>query len=164
MFKYTLQHAFVWYDQCMSERKTHIGHIKTHASKRLQMNLRILSVVYVVLLVVTLYELFESRAVFSQALIALIIGLFAGLVSARMYKISWNENEASVIGRIDIYGVVVLVLFIIFEFNKNYIAGLIASGESVGSIALVLLTSALFGRILGTSKKIIKVLKYEKII
>jgi uncharacterized membrane protein len=148
----------------MSNHKERAGHIKTHASKRLRMNLRILFVVYLVLLLVTLYQVIIAQAIFWQVLLSLVIGLTAGLISARMYKITWNKHEAEVVGRIDIYGVIVLVLFALFELNRNTIAGTYVHGPSLGAIGFVLITSALFGRILGTSRKILRVLKTEKII
>jgi predicted histidine transporter YuiF (NhaC family) len=105
-----------------------------------------------------------SQAIFWQVIVAIIIGLVAGIVSSRMYKITWNKHEAEVIGKIDLYGIVVLVLFIVFELNRTHVAELFASASSIGSIGFVLITAALFGRILGTSKKILQVLEQEKII
>jgi hypothetical protein len=148
----------------MNNRKERSGHIKTHASKQLRINLRILSVVYVFLLLITLYNVIIAQAIFYQVVLAILIGLVAGVISARMYKITWDKNEEKVVGRIDIYGVIVLVLFILFELNRGIIADLFVNGESLGSISLVLITSALFGRILGTSKKILRVLADEMII
>ncbi len=139
-------------------------HIDTHASKGLRNNLRILGVVYTVLFVITMYNLIISQAIFWQVVLAILLGFTAGLVSSRMYKISWNKDESKVIGRIDIYGIVVLVLFIVFELNRTHIAELFASGDSIGSIGLLLVTSALFGRIVGTAKRILQVLREEKII
>jgi predicted Na+-dependent transporter len=148
----------------MSERQKRAEHIKTHASKSLRVNLRILSVVYTVLLLITVYDLFISGALFSQVVIALIIGLIAGLVSTRMFKISWDKDKAQVVGRIDRFGVIVLVLFVLFELNRSRIAGLFSSGEALGSIGLVLIIGTLFGRILGISKKILRVLSDEEVI
>jgi len=148
----------------MSERRKQAQHIKTHASKKLRINLRILSVVCLILLLITLYELFVSSALFSQVLIAVLIGLAAGVISSRMYKISWDKDEAKVVGRIDMYGVIVLILFVIFELNRNQIAGLFSGSETLGSIGFVLITTALLGRVIGTSKKILRVLSDEKII
>lgn len=148
----------------MSDRRANSEHIKANASKRLRINLRILAIVYVILFFVTLYNLIVSQAAFWQVLLAIIIGLSAGIISSRMYKISWNHHEAEVVDRIDIYGVVVLVLFVLFELNRSHIAALFTSGESLGSISLVLVTSALFGRIVGTSRKILSILREERII
>ncbi|MDB5167667.1 MAG: hypothetical protein JWN26_812 [Candidatus Saccharibacteria bacterium] len=147
-----------------SSNRKRSGHIRTHASKRLLVNLRILVAVCGVLLIVTIYDLLISHALFSQVIIALVIGLTAGTISSRMYKISWNKDEAKVIGRIDIYGAIILVLFILFELNRNHIAHLFAAGEMFGSIGLVLITSTLLGRILGTSRTILRVLSKENII
>jgi len=148
----------------MKQHHIKAKHIKTNASKRLQLNLRILGIVYLILFAITGYSVVVSQAIFWQVLLAIIIGVLAGVVSARMYKITWNKHEAEVIGRIDIYGAVVLVLFIIFELNRTQIAQIFSSGESIGAIGLVLITGALFGRIFGTARRILQVLEEEKII
>ena len=148
----------------MSERRKQAKHIQTHASKKLRINLRILSIVYVILLLITIYELFVSHALFSQVLIAIVIGLSTGFISSRMYKISWDKDSAKVVGRIDIYGVIVLVLFVLFELNRTWIADLFSGGEALGSISFVLMTTALLGRVIGTSRKILQILSTEKII
>ncbi len=124
----------------------------------------LLYAVYSLLLLFTIYKLFVAGPNVFQVVVAVVIGLTAGLISSRMYKISWSKDEAKVVGRIDIYGLVVLVLFSLFEFNKDHIAHLFANGAIVGTISLVLLTSALFGRVLGTAKKILRVLREERII
>jgi hypothetical protein len=148
----------------MHQRNQHTQHIKTHASKRLRFNLRMLFVVCIVLLLVTLYNVIVSGAALTHVIIALIIGFVAGFMSARIYKISWNKDQAKVVGRIDAYGVIVLIVFAIFELNRTFIANLFSGGEALGAIGFVLLTSALFGRIVGTSSRILKVLSEEKII
>lgn len=147
------------YYTVMRKRHEHAHLIRTHASKKLQLNLRILAVVYSVLLIITLYELIVSMAIFWQVILAIIIGLIAGIISSRMYKIAWDKDESKVVGKIDIYGGVVLVLFIVFELNRSHIAGLFASSESIGAIGLVLITATLFGRIIGTSRKIIAIIQ-----
>jgi uncharacterized membrane protein len=148
----------------MNDHRTHARHIKANASKRLRTNLRLLSVVCLVLIFVTGYNVVVTQAVFWQVMLAIIIGLTAGIISTRMYKITWSRHEAQVIGRMDGYGAAVLVLFIVFELNRNAIAQLFVSGEQIGTIALVLMTSALYGRILGTGRTILKVLNQQGII
>jgi hypothetical protein len=148
----------------MHRHQAHATHIKKHASKRLRINLRILFIVYAVLFAVTTYSVIISKAIWWQVLLGLFIGLIAGLISSRMYKISWSKDEAKVVGKIDIYGFAVLLLFIIFELNRSHIAMLFSSGSSLGAIGFTLITGALFGRIFGTARQIIRVLKSENII
>lgn len=137
-------------------------HIKNNASKKLRMNLRILAIVYLILFAVTVYSIINAHAIIWQVVLGLAIGIAAGLVSSRMYKISWDNDEAKVIGRIDIYGVIVLVLFITFELNRNNIANLFASKGSLGAIGLTMITGALFGRIIGTSGRIIHIVRSQQ--
>lgn len=59
---------FVMINRMNGFHKEKATHIKTHASKRLRLNLRILSVVYLILLFVTLYDVVVSEALFSQVL------------------------------------------------------------------------------------------------
>jgi hypothetical protein len=148
----------------MHKHKERAAHIKRHASKRLRINLRILFVVYTALLVATIYSAVASRTIFWQVMVGFVIGIVAGIISSRMYKISWSKDEVKVVGKIDIYGFIILVLFIGFELNRNNVAMLFSSGDSLGSISLTLITGALFGRILGTSRQIIRVLHSENII
>lgn len=148
----------------MYKRSERARHIKKHASKKLQLNLRILFAVYAVLLIVTVYSATVSNAIFWQLAMGFIIGIIAGAISSRMYKISWDKDEAKVVGKIDIYGVVILVLFVLFELNRDHIARLFASGESLGAIGLTLITGALLGRILGTAQQIVRILISENIV
>ncbi len=78
-----------------------------------------------------------------------------------MYKISWSKDEAKVIGRIDRYGLIVLGFFILFELNRNLVAGFIAPTEVISTISFALITGTLYGRILGTSRRILKTLHRE---
>lgn len=148
----------------MNRHSAKAQHIRTNASKRLRTNLRILSLVCVVLIVVTGYNVVVTQAIFWQVVLAIIIGLIAGVISTRMYKITWSHHEARVIGRMDSYGVIVLVLFILFELNRSHVAALFTSGQQVETIALVLMTSALYGRVLGTAKQILRVLAQQGIL
>lgn len=66
-------------------------------------------------------------------------------------------------GRIDAYGIIVLILFVLFELNRNWIAHFFTSGEALGSVSLVLVTSALFGRI-SYLQKILSIIRREKVI
>jgi hypothetical protein len=136
--------------------------IRENASKRLLLRIRILSVVYVVLLIMTIYSAINSHAILWKVILGLCIGIIVGVISSRMFKISWDKDGAEVIGKIDVYGVIVLVLFIVFEVNRNNIAGLFDSGESLGAIVLTLVTGTLFGRILGITRQILRVVRSRK--
>ncbi len=146
----------------MQKHRERVHHLKHNTSRRLRNNLRILLVVYLVLLIVTIYSAINSHAILWQVLVGFALGIIVGLVSSRMYKISWDEGEAKVIGRIDIYGVIVLVLFIVFELNRNNVARLFASGESLTAVGLTLITGALLGRVFGTSRQIVRIARSRK--
>lgn len=135
--------------------------IKTTSHKRLQRNLQILAAVYSILLLITIYHLFVSPVIWWQAALCIIIGLTVGILSSRMMKIDWDKDEEKVVGRMDIYGVIILALFILFEIFRSRIVELFAGGSSAGTLSLLLLAFTLCGRILGTAKKILTVAREQ---
>jgi uncharacterized membrane protein len=146
------------------KRREHAQHIRQNAHKRLRLNLQIMFVVYVVLLFLTIFTAVRSHTAFWQVVLGFGIGAIAGVISSRMYKISWSRDESKVIGKIDIYGAIVLILFIIFELNRSSIAATFAPQEAIGAVGLALAAGALYGRLLGTGKKILAVLRQEKLL
>ncbi len=131
--------------------------IKKASHQRLRRNLQILAVVYSVLILVTIYHLFTTHVVWWQMALCIAIGLAVGIVTSRMMKIDWDKDQEKVVGRIDVYGAIILVLFILFEVFRTRIVELFASNGSIGTLSLLLLAFTLYGRILGMVKRILAI-------
>ena len=129
--------------------------VRQASHERLRRMLRILAIVYSILIVITIYHLSTTHVVWWQVGLCVVIGLAVGFASSRMMKIDWDRDEEKVVGRIDIYGAIILVLFIIFELSRSKVVGLFADSESIGTLSLLLLAFTLYGRIIGMSKKIL---------
>lgn len=140
------------------QRRAIVKHV---SHRRLRLNLRILAVVYIILVIVTIVHLVRTPVSWWQAIICIALGLIVGIISSRMNKIAWDEDQEKVVGRFDIYGIVVLILFIAFELSRAKLAGLFVSGDAVGSASFLILTFAMYGRLIATSSKIIAIAKQE---
>jgi len=96
-------------------------------------------------------------------IIALLTGIILGILTSRMYHISWDKNAKKVISRLDIYGVIILILYIVLEIFRDRIVGFVTNDFEVGTIGFALLAGIMFGRVLGTRGKIIKVLHEHRV-
>ena len=135
--------------------------VRNASNKKLRRNLKILAVVYVVLLLVTIVHIFITPLNWWQILVSITIGFSVGVVSSRMFRISWDEQQARVIVQIDLYGIVALALFIVFEIFRNNIAGLFATDGAVDSASFLLLTFAIYGRLIGTYRRVLAIARRE---
>lgn len=98
-----------------------------------------------------------------QVTLGLIIGIVAGKLSARIFKISWDTKARHVTSTIDIAGVIVLILYIIFVLLKNNIAELFATNGSVAAMGLAIAAGGIYGRSLSNLKKIIRILREQQV-
>jgi hypothetical protein len=96
-------------------------------------------------------------------IIALLIGILIGMVTSRMYHISWDKNAKKVISRLDIYGIIILILYVFLEIFRERIVGFVTHDFEVGTIGFAILAGIMFGRVLGTRGKIIKVLNDQRV-
>ncbi len=98
------------------------------------------------------------------SLISLIVGAFIGLMSSRIFHLSWDKDAEVVVGRIDTVGFIVLGLYVLFEIVRTYVFTSIVhvSGSST-AITFAFVSSALIFRVLGLRGSIIRVLKQERI-
>jgi hypothetical protein len=91
--------------------------------------------------------------------LALLLGGGIGVIITRIYKISWDHNAEKVIHHLDLYGIVILVLYGLFEFFRTTIVGYFIQGPSVALTSLALLAGLMIGRVLGIRGKISAVIK-----
>jgi hypothetical protein len=96
-------------------------------------------------------------------LIGLISGIIIGVISARMFHISWNHDAKKIVSQLDVFGGLILVLYILFEFFRNKIISHFIYGPAVGGVSISLITGMMIGRFLGTRGRIIQVLKEQKV-
>jgi hypothetical protein len=90
-------------------------------------------------------------------------GIVVGIVSARMFHISWNKDAKKIVSRLDEYGVIILVLYILFELKREWIVSNFVQGAIIGPTSFSLLTGIMIGRVLGTRGRIVQVLREQKV-
>jgi Kef-type K+ transport system membrane component KefB len=91
------------------------------------------------------------------------IGIMIGIVSSRMFHISWNHDAEKVVSRFDRFGIIVLIFYILLKLSREKIINYFAQGFEVGTIGFAVLAGIMIGRSLGTRGKILQILKEQKI-
>jgi len=133
--------------------------IDKHLISRLRIYLIVMLVMFAVIVVEVLRGVFSIQ----WALIGIIIGLVVGVIVARMYNLSWDEEDNVVIGEIDRIGIVILVCYLIFMFTRIHFLGYEVQGANLFAVILGITTGTMLGRVLRTERGIEKILKVVQI-
>ena len=147
----------------MDNKESNRRHFVHHLDKRLRFRLRIYFFVALFMLAFVIFDVATAKINILFALVSIIIGIIVGVLSSRMFRISWSHNANKVVSQLDLFGVVILVLYILFEIKRNAIVGFFVQGPQVGAVSFAIISGIMIGRVLGTRGKIIQVLKEQKV-
>ncbi len=138
--------------------------IRPHLQKFLRIRLLIYLLVSVSVLGFVIYNSFVNSISGIFAFAGVAIGLCIGYIASRIHKISWNDKAAKVIARVDLFGVVVLVLYILFEVFREKIVGRFVDDADVTVTSFSILAGIMYGRVLGIRGNIVRVLREQDLI
>ncbi|MGZ4938639.1 MAG: hypothetical protein ACXV44_08100 [Halobacteriota archaeon] len=130
-----------------------------YVEDRLIRRLRLYLVMMLVLFAAIVVEVAAGRFGLVFALLGVVIGFVVGIIVSREYRLSWDEETNSVIGRVDWIGGILLVFYLIFIFTKSYLLGFYVQGAALFALLLGVTAGSMLGRILGTRHGIDKLLK-----
>lgn len=135
-----------------------------HVSGKLWRSLLLSVTISVVLLIVAVYDTVRDRASILSVGIGLAIGVIAGALLSRAYKISWGPKDQRVTYAIDALGILLLAGSIALDIERNHLVGLFAHGASIAAAGMALLAGTLYGRFLGNTHAIVRTLRRQKIL
>lgn len=134
-----------------------------HIDKGLRRRLYLYFGVSVILIGVFVFNIFRGALRIDLGFVGLLIGIGLGVITSRMFHTSWNDDTKKVVSRLDAFGVVILILYILFEIFRERIVGYFTHDFQVGTVGFAILAGIMFGRVLGTRGRIIQILKEQKI-
>ena len=125
----------------------------------LRLRLVVFAVVAVLAVVVVLVDLvLLGGDALLPVLVSGAVGLAVGLVGSRMYALRWDVTSASVVGRIDAAGVVVLVAYVVFIAFRSRLIEVWVAAPLVGAAGFATLSGLMIGQCLGTLRGISRAL------
>ena len=134
-------------------------HLDTHVHSRLRTRIRIYLGISALIIIVIAYRIFTYGGGVIYPILALAIGLAVGTLVSRMFNVSWDKNAEKVVSSMDIYGILLLVAYIIFEIFGERLIRQHFQGAEVLTVILSLAGGAVLGRGLGMSRKMFSVLR-----
>lgn len=137
--------------------------VRSHIDKKLQRRLRLYFGISLLLLCAVLFEVFIGIVGFAFALLGILIGLGLGFISARMFHLSWDQDAKKIVSRLDLFGGVILVLYILFAVFRSRIIGHFIHGPAVGGVSISIVTGIMIGRFFGTRGRIRKILEDQQV-
>ena len=131
---------------------------KNHIDKKIGIKLWIYWIVFFVSLVLSAVHYVNGHISFYFPLGGFITGFVIGRLVSRTHKVGWNEDRKMIDLKLDAFGAVILLLYILFVIFKNVIIEDIVHFHHISSISMAVLSGTMLGHALALRIKIKKVL------
>jgi hypothetical protein len=135
-----------------------------HIDKKLRFRVRLYSLISLVMLAIVLYEIFIKILPLPFAVVGIFVGLFIGIITARQRHLSWDKDAKKIVSRLDVIGIIILVLYLIFVIMRSRLIGIFVAAPMVGAVGFSITAGVMIGRVVGTRNAIIEILKEREII
>jgi hypothetical protein len=140
--------------------KKHQKHARKHIDKRLRSRLRLYLILAAVMVGIVISNWLRHRLSLEFSIIDMVAGVMVGIISSRMFHISWDHDAQKVVSQMDLLGGIVLGTYIVFEITRevlfnHYLASLALAAT------LAFAAGTMIGRVLGTRGKIVKILREQ---
>jgi hypothetical protein len=113
---------------------------------------------------IVLYDIFQNTLPLGFAVAGILVGLLVGIVTARRYHLSWDHDAKKIVSRLDLIGIIILVIYIIFVIVRSKLIGIFVQGPVVGAVGFSITAGVMIGRVVGTRNAIIEILQEREII
>lgn len=140
-----------------------LKHVAHHIDKSLRFRLRIYFAIAVILIGVFFFNVIRGTLHIQLGLLGMAIGIILGVITSRMYNISWSHDMKKVIGRLDLFGIIILIFYLAIELSRDKIIAYFTNDFEVVTIGFAVLAGIMLGRVIGTRGKILQVLKEQEI-
>lgn len=135
-----------------------------HVDKKLRFRLRIYILISLILIGIFVHNIWQGTLRWDLGLLGLGAGITIGIVTSRMFHVSWNHDAKKVVSQMDIFGIFILIMYIAFEISRDRAVDYVTHGFQVGTIGFAILAGIMFGRVIGTSGQILKVMREQNVL
>jgi len=132
---------------------------RSQVDRSIRLRVRIYALIFVVMAFVVLVDtvVIGSRAVL-PVVASLVLGAVVGVLASRMFALSWDSVSGTVVGRLDVLGVVILVLYLAFSIFRGRLHDIFLDGPVLGVAGLAALAGVMPGQVFGTGRGVARVL------
>jgi hypothetical protein len=134
-----------------------------HLDKRMRFRLHLYFLISLILIGVLMFNVLRGTLRVDFGLLGLVAGIGIGIISSRMFHISWSKDAKKVVSRLDTLGIGILILYFLFEILRGTIVGFFTHDIQVATTGFAVLAGIMFGRAIGTRGRIIQILEEQEI-
>ncbi len=141
-------------------RRERIRRGRQYVQRSLLLRMRLFALIFLGMLVIMVVDVVRAGWVSVFPVIgAIVVGGVIGMIASRIFALSWDLDARKVVGRIDVAGVVILVLYLVFSIFRSRIVGSFVQGELLGAVSIALLAGVFVGQLVGTARGIARVFR-----
>ena len=133
--------------------------VRQHIDQKLVVRGRLYLALFAILTIVTIVNTLTNALNPLIPIGAILLGFLVGLAVGRMNHLSWDTEAAKVIGRIDLVGGIIVILYLAFELSRNWLFGHWLAGPALTTFTLALTTGVMLGRVVAMSHGIRRLLQ-----
>lgn len=130
---------------------------REYLDKKIFNRLRILTILSILLLAISIYEVAFNGFNIIYALISIVSGLCVGTVVSRMYHLSWDTETNQVVSNMDLLGAIIFFSYILFNIFRSILVGYWTEGTTYTGIIISITAGVMVGRIMGTKHSITRI-------
>lgn len=132
--------------------------IRKYVDKRIFFRLQIFAVIFVVMLGIITYDIFQGSIAIHLALIGILVGIIVGLIAGRMFNIRWHEEKSQVITHVDELGVAITIAYMTFSFFRNRIFSYWLHAPVTAAFTFSFLAGSMLGRLFSIASNVKRIL------
>ena len=132
---------------------------RRHIDKKLLIKLRMFALIFLIMAGIGVYNVAEGNIRLILALSALGGGILIGLLVGRANNIIWHEEDEKAISKMDLFGIIILVAYILFAIFRKKIFSHWLAGHELSGFIIWFSSGIMLGRLLTLRTMVIKVLR-----
>lgn len=137
---------------------------KKHVDTKLSKRMKIYFLISLIMLGIVVYEVISTWYNHWYALCLFLVSIILWFFVSRMFHIFWNPDDQVVTSRIDRFGGVVLWIYVIFSFSRQYFLNTFVEHAYIMVITFAIVSGMMIWRFLGMKSRVLSTLKKQDII
>jgi hypothetical protein len=145
-------------EQDSEETRSTSEDIRVYGHKYLKIRLIVYLAIAAIMIGISVYDIIQGHVDIISTVMSISIGILVGFIVSRMHHISWDRNAQKVIAQLDTVGIIILLVYILLEINRERIVEYFVHSESPLAISFAVFAGIMIGRLLGIRRRVRQVI------
>jgi hypothetical protein len=132
---------------------------KKFVDKKLIFRLRLFAIIFLIMTAIGIYDVVIGNLYVIVAFAALAGGIGIGLLVGRAMNVVWHEETNKAITKMDKFGVIILVSYVVFALFRKKLFAHWLTGHQLSAFVIFLSAGIMLGRLITLRGRLYRVLK-----